>query len=56
MGIEKYIVKNDKFEVDDNEFPLGFPCCACKYRRGTDQDEPCISCEHNLYYKVIDDA
>lgn len=51
MPVSDYVVEHDKFECDDNEFPLCFPCCACKFRRGNDDEEPCISCQHNLNCK-----
>ncbi len=39
----------DRFEVDRSlETRLAFPCCVCIHRHGTDLDEPCIRCEHNL--------
>lgn len=38
----------DKFELDDRGFGLAFPCCVCVHCHGSDKDEPCISCGHNL--------
>jgi hypothetical protein len=39
----------DRFTVDPEfETRLAFPCCVCIHRHGTDRDEPCIKCQHNL--------
>jgi len=43
-------VIRDRFEIDTSfETVLSFPCCVCTHRHGTDKDEPCIRCEHNLF-------
>lgn len=44
----------DKFELDDKNFGLAFPCNVCVHRHGTDRDEPCISCGHNLRSEEVD--
>lgn len=37
------------FEIDPAfETRLAFPCCVCLHRHGSDRDEPCDKCEHNL--------
>ncbi len=46
---EDWDVIKDRFEIDPVfEIKLAFPCCVCIHRHGTDKDEPCIHCEHNL--------
>ena len=40
-------IATSKFEPDENSH-LAFPCCSCKHRHGTDKEEPCASCGHNL--------
>ena len=54
MGLETYQVARDHFEPDDNTH-LTFPCCACRHRHGTDQEEPCIRCDWNLCAKPDDE-
>lgn len=48
MGLESFVVPRDKFELDEPKGGLSFPCCVCKHRNGTDRDEPCRHCDHNL--------
>ena len=49
IGILESVLKNrDKFKLDNKSFCLAFPCNVCVHRHGTDRDEPCISCGHNL--------
>jgi len=39
----------DHFQIDKAfETRLAFPCCVCVHRYGSDRDEPCCRCEHNL--------
>lgn len=39
----------DYFKIDPAfETRLAFPCCVCLHRHGSDRDEPCNKCEHNL--------
>lgn len=49
MGLHRYVVRRDKFEFNDpgGGFRLAFPCCVCIHRDGTDQEEPCRTCDHN---------
>lgn len=40
---------SDQFKVDDRFISgLDFPCCVCQHRHGTDRDEPCNRCTHNM--------
>lgn len=55
MGLEAYSVRRDHFEPDDNTPGLCFPCNVCRYRHGTDKDEPCIRCDWNLNAKEDDE-
>lgn len=55
MGLEAYLVNRDRFEPDDEKSHLAFPCCACKFRHGSDRDEPCIRCDWNLGSKSDDE-
>lgn len=49
MGLEAFVVQRDKFKLDESaEVHLAFPCCVCAHRHGTDRDEPCRTCDHNL--------
>jgi hypothetical protein len=47
MGIEDYIVDNDKFEAE-NSLGLYFPCCVCVHKNKTCLEPPCKFCGHNL--------
>lgn len=48
MSLMEYVTPGrDKFEAEERDSGFAFPCSACKYRHGTDQDEPCRSCDHN---------
>ena len=55
MGIDEYRVPNDKFEHEICN-GLDFPCDCCKHRHGTDIEEPCLSCGHNLNSTCEDDT
>lgn len=48
MGLSAYSVKRDKFEPEGGDLGLSFPCCVCLHRHGTDQVEPCRTCDHNI--------
>lgn len=49
MPLDEYTVEIDRFKVDKNLIKeFNFPCCACIGRHGTDMEEPCRSCDHNL--------
>ena len=50
MSLKDHVIEGrDKFDPDILSLALAFPCCACKYRNlEDDQDEPCVSCDHNL--------
>lgn len=48
MSLENHIVTRDKFEAEDLGSGLAFPCCVCINRHGSDRDEPCNACDHNL--------
>lgn len=39
------IVPNDKFEPE--AFDFNIPCCWCKHRNGSDDQDPCAECGHN---------
>lgn len=54
MSIFEYVVTRDKFELEDS-MELSFPCSQCVHRKGTDHDEPCVSCDHNLNSDDPDD-
>ncbi len=45
-GLRDYDVNRDKFEADLYG-TLVFPCCCCKYKHGSDDAEPCRTCDHN---------
>ena len=48
MSLKDYEVENDNFEVQEKHCGFAFPCGACKHCFGTDKDEPCRYCGHNL--------
>lgn len=50
MSLKDHVIDGrDKFEPAELSLAFAFPCCACKYRHAEDdQDEPCVSCDHNL--------
>lgn len=46
---ETNVTIRDCFAVDPAfETKFAFPCCVCTHRHGSDRDEPCIRCTHNL--------
>lgn len=45
MSLWDYTVLRDKFELDVS--PGGFPCCACAWKNGAHDEEPCRTCDHN---------
>lgn len=53
MSLKDYVIAGrDKFEPENRSLVFAFPCCACKYRNvEDDQNEPCVSCDHNLNAK-----
>ena len=53
MILNDYVIEGrDKFEPEHRSLAFAFPCSACKYRNiEDDQDEPCVSCDHNLNAK-----
>lgn len=52
MSLEEYVTKGrDKFEPIVSKTGFAFPCSACKYRYGTDEEEPCRSCDYNINAK-----
>ena len=52
MSLAEWTCDDDKFEPQEVGLTrLSFPCNACKHRDGTDSDEPCRSCGHNLNSK-----
>ncbi len=55
MALDCYRVRRDHFEPYDADTGLCFPCNACRYRHGTDKDEPCIRCDWNLGAKPDDE-
>ncbi len=55
MGMELYKVSRDKFELDEGDHQLAFPCCVCRHRYGTDKEEPCIRCDWNMACKNDDE-
>ncbi|HKI53634.1 MAG TPA: hypothetical protein VJ987_05880 [Anaerolineales bacterium] len=49
MSLENYNVSRDKFELDEKtQVMFAFPCNVCNYRFGTDRQEPCLHCDHNI--------
>lgn len=48
MGLIDYAVQRDKFQAEEVTNGFDFPCGACIHRHGTDMDEPCRTCDHNL--------
>ena len=48
MGLIEYVVQRDKFQADEVINVFDFPCGVCIHRHGTDMDEPCRTCDHNL--------
>lgn len=46
-AITRQINRRNKFDPAF-ETRLAFPCCVCLHRHGSDRDEPCNKCEHNL--------
>ena len=48
MGLTDYAVQRDKFQAEEVTNGFDFPCGACIHRRGTDTDEPCRTCDHNM--------
>lgn len=50
MSLRDYAKARDKFELDPEEhvaFDVAWPCCCCKNSECTDQEEPCMTCDHN---------
>lgn len=48
-GLKDWLCDGDKFEPEVGGISrLDFPCCACRHRAGTDNDEPCRTCGHNI--------
>ncbi|KXS55304.1 MAG: hypothetical protein AWU57_290 [Marinobacter sp. T13-3] len=48
MSIADYaIAGRDRFEAEETPLGLAFPCSACRYRHGSDQEQPCAGCDHN---------
>lgn len=47
MGLATYSVTRDNFEADGGDQGFSFPCCVCVHRHGSDQAEPCRTCDHN---------
>jgi hypothetical protein len=41
------IVASDHFEPEDHKTAFGTPCCWCKHRHGSDDQDPCADCGHN---------
>lgn len=41
------IVPRDKFEPEYQGRGFEIPCCWCKHRHGSDDQEPCRTCDHN---------
>jgi hypothetical protein len=54
-GLRDYDVNRDKFEADLYG-TLVFPCCCCKYKHGSDDAEPCRTCDHNANAVRDEDA
>lgn len=49
MGLNDYAVPRDKFQLEEKHINgFAFPCGECRHRHGTDSEEPCTSCDHNL--------
>lgn len=48
MGLIDYAVQRDKFQADGVTDGLDFPCGVCIHRHGTDMEEPCRTCDHNM--------
>lgn len=57
MALNEYVVARDNFSLDEGHHDRGlaFPCSCCKHRSGTDRDEPCRSCDHNLNAESADE-
>lgn len=47
MGLTDHSVRRDKFEPEGGDLGMAFPCCVCTHRHGSDQAEPCRTCDHN---------
>ena len=47
MSLRDYEVPSDYFETEIT-FGFAFPCLACMYRHGTQQEHPCSGCGHNM--------
>ena len=54
IGLRDYLVRRDKFEAQDADAGLAFPCCACRHRHGRDDQEPCRTCDHNA--RAVEEA
>ena len=50
MSLRDYVaIPRDKFELQELVTDgFDFPCGLCKHRHGTDRDEPCRTCDHNI--------
>ena len=48
MALMDYIVQRDKFQAEEVTNGFDFPCGVCIHRTGTDMDEPCRTCDHNM--------
>jgi hypothetical protein len=54
MALSDYIVRDDKFELDQSgpaRSDLCFPCNICEHNMKSDSEQPCIHCGHNLNYR-----
>lgn len=46
---ESNVAIRDCFALDHAfEMKFAFPCCVCTHRHGSDRDEPCRRCTHNM--------
>lgn len=52
MSLRDYEAASDKFEAEELDYGLGFPCCACKHQEKGTQIEPCRTCGHNICAEI----
>lgn len=48
MSIIDHVVSNDNFEVQEAGLGFAFPCNVCVHNVKADDEEPCVSCGHNM--------
>ena len=49
MALADYEVVSDKFEPPAGSVGgFAFPCCCCRHRDGSQYEDPCSQCGHNL--------